>query len=56
MGHSLLIAKSLKLLSWMAFSFCYQLTKEKINLKTVSLQIIMTWHGNDVYAYTSASL
>ena len=33
----------------MDLQFYYELTKEEINLKTVSLQIVMTWHGNNVY-------
>ena len=55
-GYCSLIAKSLKLLSLMDLSFHYELTKEEINLKAVSLQIVMTWYGNNVYAYACVSL
>ena len=40
----------------MDFYFQYELTKEEINLKIISLLIVMKWHGNGMYVYACASL
>ena len=47
----LLITKSLKSFSWIVLYFCNELAKEEINSKMVSLQIVITWHGSDMYVY-----